>query len=628
MCAAALLFVLVGATSASANVNICVGSTLTSDCPADSVLTSDLDAAATAATDLSMNTVYVTSGNYTTDAGAVFTNPVKIYGVGATRPKLALNFHNTYADETAALTTLKGGEIDNLEIDLPAAPDLTGIRGAIYAPKITNVSIQGPAADHSIGILVDGAAPKIFTSTINLGGSNSDGIYVDGSGNAEIDRVTVTHATQGIVLNRALNFKLSRLVVSAGWGVNAHHASGTISSSLFVPSSVASENLGGLGLLAYTDGGETNLVRVDNCTFIGSGVSGNAGISVSSNGASSSLTVLVNSSILAGFVSGATVGHDDDSLASATLSYSRYTSANNLNATIESTSQKVDFAALGFANAAGGDYSLALNSPLVDAGDPANAHPTDSSTDVTGSTRVVSRGAGNVRDIGAYEVQNTAPVPKLQVLTAVPSTTSNTQFSGAGSTDAEGDSLTYNWKFDGVPSGAGVTAQKMFIQEGPHSVSLTVTDKTGASNTANAQVDVARGFLTIKLRSQDATISKRGTFKITMSCPAEALSDCTGRLLFQTTKKVVAQNYTKRPAWTAKAKKKAAYLAAARYVFSIAPGTTQKLEVRTYSTFQNVLGVHKKFKLQSQLIAGTTTNANLTANRATFTIRTPKPKKK
>ena len=128
----------------------------------------------------------------------------------------------------------------------------------------------------------------------------------------------------------------------------------------------------------------------------------------------------------------------------------------------------------------------------------------------------------------------------------------------------------------------------MFILEGPHSVQLTVTDKSGASAVSTStQFNVARGFLAIKLRSQNATISKKGTFKITMSCPAEAVSNCSGRLLFQTTKKVNAKDYTKRPGWTAA---KPAYLQAARYVFSITPGTTQKLEVRTYSTFQNVLG--------------------------------------
>jgi PKD repeat protein len=171
--------------------------------------------------------------------------------------------------------------------------------------------------------------------------------------------------------------------------------------------------------------------------------------------------------------------------------------------------------------------------------------------------------------------------------------------------------MSYDWKFDGAPGNSGVTTKKMFITDGPHTVQLTVTDKTGSSSTTSTQINVARGFLAINLRSQNATISPKGTFKITMSCPAEAISNCSGRLLFQTTKKVVAKNYTKRPAWTAA---KPAYL--------------QKLEVRTYSTFQNVLGVHKKFQIQSTLVSGTTSNANLTANRATFTIKAPKKKKK
>jgi hypothetical protein len=156
-------------------------------------------------------------------------------------------------------------------------------------------------------------------------------------------------------------------------------------------------------------------------------------------------------------------------------------------------------------------------------------------------------------------------------------------------------------------------------------VQLTVTDKTGTSATTTTQINVARGFLAIKLRSQNATLTTKGTFKITMSCPPEAVSNCSGRLLFQTVKKVNAKDYTKRPGWIAS---KPDYLQAARYIFSIAPGTTQKLEVRTYSTFQNILGVHKKFQVQSTLVSGTTSNANLTANRATFTVSAPKSKKK
>ncbi|MGH2960100.1 MAG: PKD domain-containing protein, partial [Solirubrobacterales bacterium] len=325
-----------------------------------------------------------------------------------------------------------------------------------------------------------------------------------------------------------------------------------------------------------------------------------------------------------GYETAANSSSVDDGDASTSLDYSRFTSGVLGNTTVAGTSQQTN-ADFGFVNAGAGNYALTLGSPLVDAGDPVGLTADDSATDASGKPRVVSRGAGLIRDIGAYEVQNTAPVPKIQIVTAVPSTTSNTLFSAAGSTDAEGDSMAYEWKFDGAPGVSGVTTQKMFILDGPHSVQLTVTDKTGASSQTSAQFNVARGFLPIKIRSQNATLSRKGTFKITMSCPAAAISNCSGRLLFQTTKKINAKNYTERPTWTSA---KPAYLQAARYVFSIAPGTTKKIEVRTYSTFQNVLAKHKKFKIQSSLVFGTTTNANLTANRATFTVSAPKPKKK
>jgi hypothetical protein len=336
------------------------------------------------------------------------------------------------------------------------------------------------------------------------------------------------------------------------------------------------------------------------------------------------MTVDVNSSIIMGYANPAVASSGTPLAATINLFYTRYTGAPTGSIQFSSSSQ-LNAGDFGFVDAGAGNYRPTLGSQLVDAGDPSFLDSTDSATDADGQPRTVSRGSGNVRDIGAYEVQNSAPVARIAVITAVPSTTSSTEFSAAGSTDAEGDSMSYDWKFDGAPGNSGVTTKKMFIADGPHTVQLTVTDKTGTSSTTSTQINVARGFLAINLRSQNATISPKGTFKITMSCPAEAISNCSGRLLFQTTKKVVAKNYTKRPGWISA---KPAYLQAARYVFSIKPGTTQKLEVRTYSTFQNVLAVHKKFQIQSTLVSGTTSNASLTANRATFTIKAPKKKKK
>lgn len=629
LCAATLLLTIFGAANASAVQNFCVGADVTNVCPDDWPTPATLEAAVPMASDSELTNIYVTPGTYSSANGVVFplSKRIKLIGVGPGRPTITIDDAVSYPAETSVLTTFYADSIENLEIALPTSTGLTGIRAAINTPDIKNVSIQGPNADSSIGIHVSESSPSVDDTTINLGASGSTGVFVDGSTSATVDDVTVTHASTAVELDGALNFKIRRLRSNSANGVVAVSSTGTVSSSVIMPSTVGAENSGGKGVSASSTTGEVNDVNVDNCTLIGDGT-GTTGVAAAATAAATVQSIDVNSSVISGYEISANTSSVSGGTATVGMAYSRFTSG-VLGATNVAASSQQSNADFGFVNAEANNYALTLNSPLVDAGDPAGLTADDSGSDASDKPRVVSRGAGLIRDIGAYEVQNTAPVPKIQIVTAVPSTTSNTIFSAAGSTDVEGDAMTYDWKFDGAPGVSGQTTQKMFIVDGPHSVQLTVTDKTGAASQTSAQFNVERGFLPLKIRSQSATISRKGTFKITLSCPPEAISNCSGRLLFQTTKKVNAKNYTERPTWAAaKKKSKPAYLKAARYVFSVAPGTTKKIEVRTYSTFQNVLAKHKKFKIQSSVVFGTTSNANLTANRATFTIRAPKPKKK
>jgi hypothetical protein len=623
LCAAALISLAIGAGSASAAKNICVNSGDTTACPAGSQSVANLSAAITAADQLDLNSIYVASGIYDAGSGANFAaKPVKIVGVGVNKPVITVN---SGASGVSILTTTNSNSsIDNVAIAIPASTNVVGIT-AFGGQTISNVSVTGTDANGAQGINLSGSSPTLKNSSIDLSGIGTYGVYLDGPTTPKVDDITVEHASTAVRVLGSNEFMIRRLISHAARGVDSTESKGTISSSVLLPSSVGAENAGGIAISTASTSGGVYAIRVDNCTLIG-GDSMSQGVFAGAAGVGSSMTVDVNSSIITGYSQTAVASGGSPATAAINLNYSRFSSAPGGGVTIAPSSQLIS-GDIGFVDAGAGNYRLTLGSQLVDAGDPAFLDSTDSATDADNLPRTVSRGSGNVRDIGAYEVQNSAPIARIAVVTAVPSTTSNTELSAAGSTDAEGDSMTYDWKFDGAPGTSGVTTKKMFITDGPHTIQLTVTDKTGASATTSTQVNVARGFLAINLRSQNATISPKGTFKITMSCPAEAISNCSGRLLFQTTKKVVAKNYTKRPAWTA-AKSKPAYLQAARYVFSIKPGTTQKLQVRTYSTFQNVLGVHKKFQIQSSLVSGTTSNANLTANRATFTISAPKKKKK
>lgn len=602
--------------ASAAGKTICLGTVDLAACSGNTV--DDLPAAI-AATVSGTNNIYIGSGDYSTAAGAEFSvlgKTVKIVGVGATRPVITMTAPTPGSNVVTLLDSLSS--IDNVAIQIPdGSIGVTGLY-AFGGQKVTNVTVSGSGMVGGRGIDLSGSGASIKQASISLGGTGTTGLYFHDTSLAKVEDLSVTGASTSVSLAGLNQFQVARVHSVAGNGIAVTDSSGVISSSSLLPSANSAENDNGVGINAVSSAGDDQIVQIDNCTLIGAGT-GSTGVRGAASTISSNLTLHVDSSIVHGYQVAAAMEQVPSSTASVDLSYSAYDGTLDGAQAIGSGNRN-NPGDYGFAD---GDYRLTLASPLLDAGNPIT-NPSASPTDADGNPRVVSRGAGNIRDIGAYEVQNSAPVPKITVVTAVPSTTVPTEFSAASSTDAEGDVLAYDWSFDGSPAPSGVSLKKLFPVDGPHSVQLTVTDQAGASATTSMQFTVARGFLPVKLRSQNARLTTKGTFKITLSCPADAISNCSGRLLFQTAKKVNAKNYPDRPGWIAKT----SYLKAARYVFSIAPGTTKKLRVRTYSTFQNILAKKKKFKLIGSLVSGTTNNANLTARRATFTISAPKSRKK
>ena len=111
----------------------------------------------------------------------------------------------------------------------------------------------------------------------------------------------------------------------------------------------------------------------------------------------------------------------------------------------------------GFVDAAGGDYRLRGDSPLVDAGDNSTLA---GATDLDGETRPVDgdeSGSATV-DLGAYEYLRQAPGVSAAAAPVTAVTGQTVTFSATG-TDADGEPLTYSWSFsDGERGPAHLSA--------------------------------------------------------------------------------------------------------------------------------------------------------------------------
>jgi probable HAF family extracellular repeat protein len=65
------------------------------------------------------------------------------------------------------------------------------------------------------------------------------------------------------------------------------------------------------------------------------------------------------------------------------------------------------------------------------------------------------------------------------------------EFDGRGSSDPDGDPLTFSWNFgDGTATGSGATPSHVYEKMGTYTITLTVTDGRGGSATATTQVEI------------------------------------------------------------------------------------------------------------------------------------------
>jgi glucose/arabinose dehydrogenase len=96
---------------------------------------------------------------------------------------------------------------------------------------------------------------------------------------------------------------------------------------------------------------------------------------------------------------------------------------------------------------------------------------------------------GEVRRIAYVGSSNRAPNAVMQATPTSGPAPLRVSFDGRGSTDPDGDSLTYSWNFgDGSPNGSGPTATHQYAK-GTYTATLTVRDGRGGVSTATQRVD-------------------------------------------------------------------------------------------------------------------------------------------
>ncbi|MGI5391144.1 carbohydrate-binding protein [Streptomyces sp. CA-251251] len=123
-----------------------------------------------------------------------------------------------------------------------------------------------------------------------------------------------------------------------------------------------------------------------------------------------------------------------------------------------------------------------------------------------------------------------APVAQAKANTTSGKAPLAVAFSSAGSSDADGDALSYAWNFGDGATSTAANPSHTYTTNGRYTATLKVTDSTGKSATASVQITVGNTAPTVRLDlPADGSVYDFGAaipFKVTVTDPEDGTIDC------------------------------------------------------------------------------------------------------
>ena len=317
------------------------------------------------------------------------------------------------------------------------------------------------------------------------------------SGTATVTDSTVT-APEGAGLGTgASETTVRRSTLNANIGAIALARHLTISDSVIDMRGHAGGG-GSVGVYAFRSGNGpmTAAADADRLTIVGSTPSGTEtiGSGAYAEGAGMSAGVHLRDSVINGI--GVPIARTGDNCATASIATDRSAYPNSVappslfdvgpGSLVEHNRLNVS---PRFIDGAAGNFRLAADSPLIDAGTPGGLPAGAADRDRRPRASDGNGDCAHVSDIGAFEYQGTkARAVATAAATASPGPPVG--FSAAGSCIPGPEAPTIRWSFDDGAAVAGATVTHAFNTPGRHTATVTVTDGHGHAAQATASVDV------------------------------------------------------------------------------------------------------------------------------------------